>query len=341
MAHTLLHLGGDRLQLPTLRWAREAGLHVALADPDADAPGARLAQRTLVAQPDDAGTVAAHARELETELGPLAVHTARRTWLATAAAVEEALADLRGEPALHAASMRRALDPGAAARRLQEAGIPIGGDAHAGWEVNAFFRDGAFVPAGVLQRVADARGAVSHGLMAAGIAGANERELYTLVERAARALGLDHGPVGAVVRPTSEGMAVAEVLPCFHRAETTSLVAPLVLGKSPAQAWFATLVDAGGPFDAMPDAPDEPCAGWLAIRAERPGVLAEVDGVEAARRAAGIAGVSILARPGDALPGPHEPRSALGVLWATGWDAPEVEARLLEARGRLSVRLAA
>lgn len=66
-SRTLLHLGGGRLQLPALRWARAQGLEVVLTDADEEAPGRALADRFHRVGGTETKTLVALARELAAE----------------------------------------------------------------------------------------------------------------------------------------------------------------------------------------------------------------------------------------------------------------------------------
>jgi biotin carboxylase len=208
-------------------------------------------------------------------------------------------------------------------------------------DVNGFFRDGAFVPGGLLERFFSPppHHVPLWGLQPARLSTGQTREVYDLLERAARALGIHVGPVKADVVWCASGPALLELAPRFHGDVSTAHVTPLAHGKSPIQAWFATLAGAGGPFDDQPITAGS-AAGWMAIFPDETGELAEVAGLEAAQRLPGIAAVTLLRPHGHTITNLTDNTSVCGFLWATGRDAAEVESRLRAARALIEVKMA-
>ncbi len=148
--------------------------------------------------------------------------------------------------------------------------------------------------------------------------------------RAARALGLLHGPLHAELRVGPQGPFVVEVAArsvgglC---SRTLALVARDLERVLVAHA-------AGLPLDLAASGTD--AAGVMMIPIPRSGVLRGVDGVEAASRVEGIDSVTITARPGHALRTLPEGSSYLGFIFARGPTPAGVEAALREAHSHLS-----
>ena len=397
MTKTLLMIGGGELQLPVLRWAKEAGLRVVLTDRRPEAPGRELADEFRPLAGDDlAGQV-----ELATELaarGPFAgAYCGNDFGLAAVAAVAAAT----GTPGPTPEAVRASLDKARSTGLWRAAGLSttegrtvgdaaeaeaarrdLGGDVivkptdssgsrgvstvraaeetPAAFEearrfsdtvvverrveglhldVNGFFRDGAFVPAGLLERHFDPRGTnvPVYGTQPAGLTGAEAGRIYRLVEEGARQLGIDTGPVKADLVLGAEGPVMYELAPRFHGDVSTSHVSPLVYGKSPVQAWFAHLAEAGGPFDEMPLVPLA-VGGWAALLADETGELEAVEGRERARRLPGIEQV-FTRRPGFQVVSTEDNRAVCGFVWARGRSREEVEARLERAKETLEVRM--
>lgn len=209
-------------------------------------------------------------------------------------------------------------------------------------DVNAFFRDGAFRPAGILDRhfSAEPHCVPVWGAQPSTASPEEERAVYELVEAGARALGILDGPLKADVVLTADGPALLEMAPRFHGDVSSAWVSRLAYGKSPIQAWFATLAGAGGPFDEMPPRAER-VAGWMALLPEQPGVLQGFEGVERARRAPGIAEVLLLRGPGHTIETLGDNRAVCGFLWAEGRDHRELEERLRRARALVQVRMEA
>ena len=396
MAATLLHIGGGRLQLATIRWAREAGLEVVVTDADPDAPGRRLADGFEVIAASDVEGLVSLALSIHAHTGLAGATCSSDAGLEAVAAVGEAT----GTPANAPAAVRAAQDrcrareawhgegvPTTAARAvesadevsaaLDELGLPatvqpadvrvassvrtVGDEREAGeafgearrhgsrvlierWTpgrrlgVNAFFRDGAYIPCDVHERFLspEPHRLPVRGALPTSLERPEARTVHALVEHAARALELTVGPVKAEVIWTDDGPLVCELAPRFHDDVVTAYAARLVYGKSPVQAWLAALVDAGGPFDTMPTKPWQH-AGWLAIVPAEAGVLHGVFDVERARAVTGVEDVAVLREPGHRIRNLGDASAVVGCLWARGWDAGEVEERLRTARERLKV----
>ncbi len=154
-----------------------------------------------------------------------------------------------------------------------------------------------------------------------------------LAERAARALGLTHGPIHAELRidrrsgearPVMLELAARSIGGLCSRSlrflEGTSLEMLILLNA------LGVAVDLGPPAGA---------SGVLMLPVERGGVLQAVEGQAEARAVAGITGLSITIPIGQTVrPLPWGDRY-LGFIFAEGGNAAEVETSLHRARERL------
>lgn len=152
-----------------------------------------------------------------------------------------------------------------------------------------------------------------------------------LAERAARALGLRHGPIHAELRidersgtPVMLELAARSIGGLCSRSlrflEGTSLEMLILLNA------LGVAVDLGRPTGA---------SGVLMLPVERAGVLQAVEGQAEARAMAGVTGLSITIPLGQTVrPLPWGDRY-LGFIFAEGKNAAEVEAALHSARDRL------
>lgn len=343
---TLLHIGGGPLHLPALRWAHEAGFDVVVTDADQRAPGRACADAFFAIADGSVDELVELARRLNAERGLCAVYAAEPIAASAAAVIGEDLGLLTHS----SAAVRRALEPLESRATLHAQGLLVSDGRYAGdpreverFEVNAFFRDGAFIPGGLLSLTRTSDGVRELALSASHCEPAIIDSIYRTMERAARALELTGGPVGAEIVLSSNGPMIVSLTPCFQSGITTEHALPLALDKSPVQAWFATLTSAGAPFDAMPNenAPLQgaPAAGWIALRAALAGRLEAVTGLDRARAATGVEGARLVARIGDDLADPRDERSLVGYVWASGWDASEVERSLRDARASISVEI--
>jgi hypothetical protein len=339
MSNVLLYLGANELQLAALRFAREAGLEVVVVDPDPQAAGRRYADRFAAHAPADVEGVAELARSLGKRLA--AACASSDDWLAAAAAAHEAARI----PGPTRATLARGLEPRARLAAWKEHGVCASTrhEADAGARVvsvEGFFRDGVYVPGGIGERfgVSAACPAGERGSVPAEMDPAERGTLHDLVERGARALDLVQGPVCARVQLSANGPELLALTPRFDCGAFTAHTTAFAYGKSPLQAWFAALAEAGGPFDGMPSGPER-SAGWLAVRAAREGVLRSVEGAERARSLPGCERVLRLLPAGAKVRPADGERAWVAIAFASGKDALEVEERLSRIRSRMEVKL--
>src|SRR5690606_6806916 len=133
-------------------------------------------------------------------------------------------------------------------------------------DVNGLFLNGDFHPCGLLDRFFSDR--PSHypiwRYQPSSLARSQEDDVYKLVVKAARAIGIEVGPVKADVLRTSEGPVLLEVAPRFHGDVSTAFVSPLATGTSPIQAWLAYLAGTAEPRSLIPREAFR-YAGWMGI----------------------------------------------------------------------------
>lgn len=156
------------------------------------------------------------------------------------------------------------------------------------------------------------------------------------VARAALALGLRHGPIHAECRVNASGVCVLEVAArpigglCARalRFERESGPAGLV-------PFEEVLVRHALGEDVRPYRREPAASGVMMIPIPQRGVFRGVDGVEAARRVAGVDDVRITAKADTLLVPLPEGHSYLGFIFAHGGDTTTVERALREAHARL------
>jgi len=335
MSSTLLVLGGGALSVPVLRWAREAGLGVYLADPDPRAPGRRLAHEFQALPSDDAAAHAAFLRHGASDSLAGVLATERRALPLLARLAELAPEALPARRALELVATPEVLRSALAQRGFTVADETEGLESVL--DVFAFFRDGAFAPGGIAARTVGARG-TQRSLQPSGLSAEDEFAAHRLAERAGRALGFERGPLQVTLARRPGELVLVAVQPAFLDLLGAGHVAQLARGKSPLQAWFAHLAGAGGPFDEVARE-TRGAAGWLALFAERAGLFAGLDGLARARALPGVAGV-LSAEPGRVLASPELEREPLAHVWATAHDREELAERLDAARAVLEVRFA-
>ncbi|MEO7327683.1 MAG: ATP-grasp domain-containing protein, partial [Minicystis sp.] len=155
---------------------------------------------------------------------------------------------------------------------------------------------------------------------------AAQADVLEVTARAARAMGLTHGPIHAELR-THEGHAAMVELAGRSIGGLCSRVFQLAAGPLEDLLLAHAL---GRPIAAR--APGlAVAAGVMMMPIPRSGVLREVQGLEEARAVPGIDGVTVSLQPGEAIRALPEGASYLGFLFAHGDTPEEVERSLRRA----------
>jgi biotin carboxylase len=156
---------------------------------------------------------------------------------------------------------------------------------------------------------------------------AEQADVIDVTARAARALGLDHGPIHAELR-TSGGRAQVVEIAARSIGGLCSRVFQLAAGPLE----DVLLAHAAGlPLPPRERRRGAEAAGVMMMPIPRSGVLKAVSGVEEASRVPGIDGVTVAIQPGDAIRALPEGASYLGFIFAHGPTPEAVEAALREA----------
>lgn len=161
-----------------------------------------------------------------------------------------------------------------------------------------------------------------------------QTQILDVTGRAARALGLVHGPVHAELRIGAAGPEVVELAGrsigglcsrtlelCADNLEERLVAHAVGLPRRDAQHEAGT------------------AAGVMMIPIPRSGVFRSASGVERARGVTGIEDVVIAARPGDALYALPEGSSYAGFIFARGAEPTGVESALRAAHAELELQL--
>jgi biotin carboxylase len=154
----------------------------------------------------------------------------------------------------------------------------------------------------------------------------------TVVELAARALGLVQGPIHAELRLNARGPALIEIA---ARSIGGLCSRTLELAADNLEELLIRHAVGLPRSSADPSRGERRAAGVMMIPIVKNGVLRGVDGLDAARAVPGIDGVEITARVGEALRKLPEGSSYLGFVFARASTPGEVEAALREAHGKL------
>ncbi len=190
----------------------------------------------------------------------------------------------------------------------------------------AFDRHGRFHGLGIADRWFHDRLPVELGARCpTTLSPARQAELLDLLERGARALGIERGPVKADAVLTEDGWRLLELAPRLHGPKGTLWLMPPVLGYQPLEAALVALL--GGDPGAVTGraAPRARHCAFRALEAA-PGRVSAITGVDAARQLPGVENVMVFAREGDLLGGGRNatPVTA-GYVCASGPDPATTE----------------
>ncbi len=167
------------------------------------------------------------------------------------------------------------------------------------------------------------------------LAGARQAAVLEVTERAARALGLRHGPIHAELRVGPDGPAIVEIA-----GRSIGGLCSRVLEAVAGSLEELVLRHAAGLARRRAEDGAAAAAGVMMLPIPRSGVLRAVRGVERARAVAGIEGVTIAVQPGESIRALPEGASYLGFLFARGDSPAGVERSLREAHAALELDLA-
>jgi biotin carboxylase len=162
---------------------------------------------------------------------------------------------------------------------------------------------------------------------------ATRHAIIETTARAARALGLTHGPIHAEMRVNEQGVYMLEIAArpigglCSRVLRFRTQEGPITLEE-------LLILHAAGALPAH-IAPADPASGVMMIPVPRAGILQAVHGLEAALATPGIEDAVITAKPGERLIPLPEGSSYTGFLFARGASLSSVEESLRRAHGEL------
>jgi len=146
------------------------------------------------------------------------------------------------------------------------------------FDVSGYFADGKFYPAGQLERffTAPPDCTPTWGYQPPLIDKDQYEENYILLESAARALGIEFGPVKADIISNDIGAYVIEVTPRFHGEISTFYVANKVYDYNVIEAWFQFL-KSGMINDLNNFSDPKRYCGWKSLFADKVGNFSKLD----------------------------------------------------------------
>lgn len=156
-------------------------------------------------------------------------------------------------------------------------------------------------------------------------------KVYSIIEQACLAYGLETGPIHAELRINDDGIYIIEIAARTIGGECAKLL-EYASGKS----LEALVIEYALGINS--DVVDlQSAAGVLMIPTPRSGILRRVEGVLKAQAVKNIESVTIAIREGHELVTLPEGASYLGFIFATGESANEVETALREAQSQLTI----
>lgn len=166
--------------------------------------------------------------------------------------------------------------------------------------------------------------------------GSLQGEILDITARAARALGLSHGPIHAELRADGSRAAVVEIA-ARSIGGLCSRVLQLVAG--PLEDLLVRHA-AGLPGDEIAPQSPSAAAGVMMMPIPRSGVLRGVTGLDQARAVPGVEGVTVALERGEAIRALPEGASYLGFIFARGATPAAVERALRDSFASLCFDLA-
>ena len=200
-------------------------------------------------------------------------------------------------------------------------------------DVNALFVEGRFLKGGIMDRFFSEL--PYHypiwGCQPSSLSAAQEDAVYSTVEKAARALGIEDGPLKADLIWTNEKPVILDLAPRFHGDVSTAHVSPLATGNSPIREWMAHLAGIRRTSEYTCRKMDR-FAGWIALFPATPGRLLTVNGIEETCAMNGVHDVFIDVKPGAVIKRHIDNSTVCGFIWATGKNRDELFDLLMRAR---------
>ncbi|HEV8661591.1 MAG TPA: ATP-grasp domain-containing protein [Candidatus Methylomirabilis sp.] len=157
-----------------------------------------------------------------------------------------------------------------------------------------------------------------------------QEQIFRATEQAAGALGLVHGPIHAELRLSPAGPRVLEVA-----ARSIGGLCSRVLRFGTGLSLEELILRHAFGMDVGPFHREASAAGVMMIPIPEAGVYRRVEGLEEARRTAGIEELTITAKEGQKLLPLPEGSSYLGFIFARGTSPEQVEDALRRAHAQL------
>lgn len=167
-------------------------------------------------------------------------------------------------------------------------------------DVNGFFHNGKFYKCGISDKAASSLPYVYVDELSCPsiLSRAQKKELYNLLYKSARAIGIEHGPVKADVILTNEGFVLMEIALRFHGPLGTVYCLPFGEGIEPFKYYLSVLAGKKYTFRKR--------SNYVYIKAINPGIgkISRFKSLNEAKKITGVLDVLLAKRIGDKLEKP-------------------------------------
>jgi len=198
-------------------------------------------------------------------------------------------------------------------------------------DANAFFWGNKFYACGMAERFfTPFPYRVPIGGYEPAILSQNEKTmLYRLFEKAARSLGINHGPVKADFILSKDGPQVIEISARFHGDVGTSHNSYYRAGISPLQVYFETLFTEQVPTSRLDEMLSSPrVSGWRVLDLPAGHVCNLVEAAREAKKSDGIDQVFVEPRAAGVISGLRNNNDVVGFVWSSGECREDVDTAL-------------
>lgn len=157
-----------------------------------------------------------------------------------------------------------------------------------------------------------------------------QQQLYELLEKATKALGIDWGPVGADAIITDRGPMLIEIAPRLHGAANSLWMIPTALGIEPVKAVIQTAVNDPVKAEELNFKKNNVCLNELIL--PQPGIIHEVHGIEEAKAIEGVVKIYLHKKAGDRIESYANSTMIPCSIFASGENTKSAKEALEEAK---------
>ena len=392
----IVMIGGGKLQMPALRWAREAGLKVLLIDKNITSNNNFNADEFFNASGDNSNQLENFISRVKEKYNILGCYCGSDFGLISVAKLNKKL----GIEGPDIQSVHDCLNKEEAKKKMKQAGLPVvegitleeipsnlsnefsfplivkpldsSGSRGVSVamddkqlkiafsnakkfntkvlvenylegnhiDISGIILNKKFFPGGILDRFFSPLPyrVPIYGIQPSSITQKLQKDLYSLLEKAAKSLGILSGPVKADIILTDRGPFIIEITPRLHGEVSSSFVCNLTYGTSPVKQWINWISS-----KKLPDEQafhKEYCySGWAGLFCNKPGTLKNIKGIQKAKEICGIEDVLIRRDVGAHFNSTTDNTALIGFLFAVAKSAKEVKKIFQEAMKTIEIEM--